>query len=131
MAFTLGALAFDDLRGDIELPQMNREVESRTGQDGLTVFNTGRRSKEFTLESIYAYDTYANACAAQITYANYFGLGAQNLVRDTASYTTTIKFIVLDVSIAVESAIVFHCLRGRIAPAFILRAQWRLQAVEV
>lgn len=131
MAYTLGGLSFDDLRGDIELPQMNREVESRAGQDGLTIFNTGRRSKEFTLESIYAYASYADACAAQITYANYFALGPQNLVRDTASYTTSIKFVVLEVSSKVEPVIAFHCLRGRIAPAYIVRAQWRLQAVEV
>ena len=131
MAFAIGSVSFDDLRGDIIVPQLQRDLESRVGQDGVTVFSTGRRGRPFTLQSVYAFSTYALADAARITYANTFGLTPQTLEQGTALYNGSVRFVVLEVQSRIESAVVFQCPRARIAPAFLLRAEWTLQAVEV
>jgi hypothetical protein len=131
MSFSIGSITFDDLKGNIVVPQMQRDLESRVGQDGVTAFATGRRGKPFTLESVYAFSTYALADAGRVTYANAFGLVPQNLQQGTAVYNTSIKFVVLEVQASIQSAIAFQCPRGVVSPAFLLRAQWTLQAVEV
>lgn len=132
MAYEIGSLAFDVMRlVNFDLPKMQREIESKAGQDGVSVFNTGRRSREFVAETIYACASYADAAALEITYANYFGLSVQTLTVGTASYNTTLGVVVLGVSTMIESSIAFHCARGVIQPAFLVRASWRLQMVEI
>jgi hypothetical protein len=131
MAFAIGSISFDLLRGDIVVPQMQKDLESRVGQDGVTAFTSGRRGRPFRMESVYAFSTYELADAARITYAGTFGLTPQNLEQGPVLYNSTIKFVVLEVESGIESAVVFQCPRGRIAPAYLLRAFWTLQAVEV
>jgi len=133
MSYSIGILTFDDLMGPIEHPQQNRDVEGKTGDDGVSIFNTGRRGSIFELQSRYAYSTYANAVTAEITYANTFTAAPVNIVRGSVTYAASgIQFVVLGVKTRIESYPVYQsAARGIVAPAHTVFATWRLQAVEV
>lgn len=131
MAYSLGALSFDDLAGDPVFPADRREVEHSIGRDGVAVFATGRRGEPFTMQSIYAFATFAAAMAACNTYANAFGLTPVNMIIGAVDFSGTMGFVVLEVKTQIESNVIFQSSsRGTIAPAFIVRAEWRLQGVE-
>ena len=134
MSYSIGALSFDDLQGNFELPGMQRDTETKTGDDGVSVFNTGRRSAPFAVETRYAFTTWALARAAEINYANAFGAGAVNVVVGGVGYTGTgIQFIVLGPprTRIVSMPAYQSTARGNVSPAFVVFAEWRLQAVEV
>lgn len=131
MAFYLGALEFDDLAGDPVFPSDRREVEHSIGRDGVAVFATGRRGEPFTMQSVYAFSTFSLAMAACNTYANAFGLTPVNMVLGAVDFTGTMQFVVLDVKTQIEPVVLFQsAARGVVSPAYLVRAEWRLQGVE-
>lgn len=132
MAYSIGSTSFDDLAGDILLPTPNHDVESRSGQDGVVVFSTGRRGQQFTLESLYVETSYANAQALAITYSGLPSVTPQNIVRGTVDFSSSgIAFVVLGVEARIVPLVSWVGLRGSSSPAFAVYAQWRLQPVEV
>jgi hypothetical protein len=132
MAYQIGSREFDDLKGDIVVPSPMFDAESRIGQDGSVVFATGTRGREFTLESMYVETSYANAQDLAITYASEPSLTPRNIIRGTVDFTaTTIRFVVLGVSTEIQPVPSWLGLRGAVAPGFVLRAVWRLLAVNV
>lgn len=132
MAYSIGSTTFDDLRGDIELPTPNHDVESRSGQDGVVVFSTGRRGQAFMLESLYVSNSYANAQALAITYSGLPSLTPQNIVRGTVDFSGTgIAFVVLAVKSRIVPLVAWIGARGSVSPGFAVYAEWQLQPVEV
>ena len=128
--WSLGALTFDDLKGDFDFPQMRRETESKTGDDGVSVFNTGRRGQAFEMHSQFAHTSYANARALEVTYANTFTAAPVSMLVGNIGFTG-IQFVVLEVKTSVTPAPFYHCPRGNISPAYVVNATWKLQPVEV
>jgi hypothetical protein len=133
VSHSIGGLSFDDLVGMVDLPAMRREVESRTGDDGVSIFNTGRRGNIFELQSRYAFSTYALARAAEITYASTFTAATVNIVMGGTTFAGTgVQFVVIEVRTRIESIPVYQSTaRGVVSPAHIVHATWRIQAVEV
>jgi len=132
MAYSIGSRTFDDLKGDIVIPGPMFDVESRTGQDGIVVFSTGSRGEQFVLESLFAATSYANAQALANTYKSEPSLTPRNIVRGTVDFTSSaIRFVVIGVESSIEPAISWQGPRGYVAPAFLVRARWRLIGVVV
>jgi hypothetical protein len=137
MSFSIGAITFDDLQGSPDFPQMRRDVEAKTGDDGVSIFNTGRRGQPFEMQSRKAFTTYANARAAELTYANTFTGSPVAVFVGGVQYQYAIftgfglLFVVLSVKTRIESIPLYDSTAtGVIAPAFIVHATWQLQAVE-
>lgn len=128
--WSLGALTFDDLQGDFDLPQMRRESETKTGNSGVSVFNTGRRGQVFEMRSQFAHTSYANARALEVTYANTFTASPVAMLVGNVGFTG-IQFVVLEVKTSIQSVPFYHCPRGNISPAYVVHATWKLQPVEV
>lgn len=132
MAYSIGSRSFDDLKGDIVIPGPMFDVESRTGQDGVVVFSTGSRGRQFVLESIYAESSYVNAQTLANAYKADPSLTPRNIIRGTVDFTaTSIRFAVIGVESSIEPAISWQGPRGVVTPAFIVRAKWTLIAVIV
>ena len=128
--WSIGSLGFDDLRGDLDIPQMRRDTETKTGNSGVSVFNTGRRGQIFEMTSVYGYGTYATARAAEITYANTFTAAPVSILIGNVGFTG-IQFVVLEVKTKIDSVAFYRCTRANVSPAWIVTATWKLQAVEV
>ena len=137
--YSLGDVFFDDLTGDVVLPTAHNEVESHAGQDGLTVFASGKRGRNFYLESVFYHTSWANANTLQLAYYNAVGLAPLNIVRGTETYAATpIRFVVLDVHVSIEPVVAWSGLRWissvltrvNIAPAFAVKARWHLVAID-
>lgn len=132
MAYSIGFRQFDDLQGNIIVPTPMHDIESRVGQDGVVVFATGKRGRPFSLESLYVETSYANAQALAIVYASEPSLITRNIIRGTVDFSTTnIRFVVLGVETQIIPAISWTGQRGTITPAFLLKAMWQLQAIQV
>jgi hypothetical protein len=129
----IGALAFDNLKGNIDLPQMRREVENKSGDDGVSVFNTGRRGNTFELTGEYAFGTYALARTAEITWRNTFTGATVDITLGGVNFNGTgVAFVVLEVSASeIKPMPFFHCPRANVTPAWVLSATFRVQPVEV
>lgn len=137
MSFSIGTLTFDDLQGSPDFPQMRRDVESKTGDDGVSIFNTGRRGQAFEMISRRAFSTYALARAAEINYANTFtstpvSIFVGGIQLQYAVFTGFgLLFVVLSVKTRIEAMPLYESTAsGVVAPAFILHATWQIQAVE-
>lgn len=132
MSYSIGALTFDDLQGSPDFPQMRRDVESKTGDDGVSIFNTGRRGQMFELQSRRAFSTYALARTAELSYANTFSAAPANIVIGGVTFAGTgVSFVVLSVKTRIESMPLYESTAvGVIAPAFVVHAVWQIQAVE-
>ena len=137
MSNSIGALAFDNLRGTIDLPQMRREVESKSGDDGVSVFATGRRGNTFELEAEYAFASYALARTAEQTWRNTFTGTPVDITLGGVNFTGTgVAFVVLEVSLSEIRPMPFYqCPRANtrvtVSPAFVLRCTFRIQPVEI
>lgn len=132
MAYQIGARGFDDLKGNIVVPQPMFDVESRVGQDGVVAFATGKRGQQFNLESMYVESSYANAQALAIVYASEPSLTPRNIIRGTVDFTsTTIRFVVLGVTTEIMPVPSWLGIRGSVSPGFVLKAVWQLIAVNV
>lgn len=130
MSFSIGTLVFDDLRGSPDLPQMRRDVEAKTGDDGVSIFNTGRRGMAFEFETRRAFGTYALARTAEITYTNTFTAAPVNVTIGAVTFPG-VSFVVLGVKTRIEAMPLYESsLTGVVSPAFVLFAVWQLQAVE-
>ena len=134
MAFYIGAREFDDLVGDIILPTPNIDVESRTGQDGIVAFATGKRGREFELTSLFHLNTYAAAVSLMADYYVEPSVTPHNIIRGTETYAgSAFSFVVLSVQVEIVSKISWQGLRasGRVAvsPAHCVQARWRMIAV--
>ncbi|MFN7318640.1 MAG: hypothetical protein ACK5S6_03920 [bacterium] len=138
--YSIGARAFDDLRGAIWLPTPNHETEHRPGQDGLSVHSTGRRGREFELvSSVYA-SSWADAAALGIVYHADPSLAPLNIVRGTETYAaTSIRFVCLGVTLEPVREIVSWSglrvissvlTRVTVSPAFLVTARWQLVAID-
>jgi hypothetical protein len=134
---SIGSLSFDNLIGNVDLPQMRREVENKSGDDGVSVFNTGRRGNAFELVGEYAFSTYDFARTAELVWRNTFTAAPQNLIMGGVDFAGDgITFIVLEVvSSEIKPMPFYQCPRGNVrvvvSPAFVLRCTFRLQPVEV
>jgi hypothetical protein len=137
--YSIGDVYFDDLTGDVVLPTPHNEVESHAGQDGVTVFASGKRGRDFYLESVFHETSWANANTLQLFYYAAPGLAPLNIVRGTETYAlTAFRFIVLDVHVSIEPVIAWTGLRViasvltrlNIAPAFAVKARWHLVAID-
>jgi hypothetical protein len=137
--YSIGDVYFDDLTGDVVLPTPQNEVESHAGQDGVTVFASGKRGRDFYLESMFVSNTWANANTLQLAYYNAPTLAPLNIVRGAETYAaTTIRFVVLDVHVSIEPLVAWSGLRiisslltrVHIAPAFAVKARWHLVAID-
>lgn len=136
MAFYLGGLEFDDLQGNIILPTPMHDVESRSGQDGLVVFSTGKRGQEFEITSEFHINTYANAVLLMADYYDSPTLATINIIRGTENYAATpFRFLILGVHVEIVSKVYWQGLRfsGRVSvsPAYCVIARWRMVAVQV
>ena len=136
MAFYIAAREFDDLQGDIILPTPMHDAESRTGQDGVVVFSTGKRGQEFELTSEQHVDTYAAAVSLMADYYVEPSLTPRNIVRGTETYAASVfKFVILGVHVEIKSKVYWQGLRstGRVnvSPAHCVVARWRMIAVKV
>jgi hypothetical protein len=133
MAYSIGARSFDDLKGAINLPTRMHDVESRTGQDGVVVFSTGKRGVPFILESLYVETTYLLAQTLANAYQLDPSLTPVNIVRGTVDFTaTSFRFVVIGVEVQnIEPVISWVGARGSASPAFKVRAAWRIQAIEI
>lgn len=133
MSNAIGSITFDNLQGNLDLPQMRREVENRSGDDGVSVFNTGRRGNTFELTGQYAFGTYALARTAEMTWRNTFTAAPVDIALGGVNFTGTgVAFIVLEVSASeIKPMPFFHCPRANVSPAFVLVATFRIQPVEV
>jgi len=95
---SIGSLSFDNLIGNVDLPQMRREVENKSGDDGVSVFNTGRRGNAFELTGEFAFATYALARTAENVWRNTFTAAPVDLTLGAINFSNTnIRFIVLEV----------------------------------
>jgi NAD/NADP transhydrogenase beta subunit len=132
MSYSIGALAFDDLQGSPDFPQMRRDVESKTGDDGVSIFNTGRRGMAFEMQSRRAFTTYALARAAELTYANTFTAAPVTIVIGGVTFAGSgVSFVVLSVKTRIESMPLYESTAGGvISPAFVVHAVWQIQAIE-
>lgn len=133
MSNSIGAITFDNLRGNIDLPQMRREVENKSGDDGVSVFNTGRRGNVFELSGEYAFSTYALARTAEQTWRNTFTAATVNITLGSVNFTGTgVAFVVLEVTASeIKPMPFYHCPRANVSPAFVLLATFKIQPVEV
>lgn len=133
MSNSIGSITFDNLHGNIDLPQMRREVENKSGDDGVSVFNTGRRGNIFELTGEYAFSTYALARTAEQTWRNTFTAATVNITLGGVNFTNTgLAFVVLEVSASEIKPMPFYqCPRANVSPAFVLSATFRIQPVEV
>lgn len=133
MAYSIGARGFDDLKGPINLPTKMHDTESRTGQDGVVVFATGTRGIPFILESLYVETTYALAQALANAYQLDPSLSPVNIVRGTVDFADSgFGFVVIGVEVHdIQPVVSYVGARGTSQPAFLVRASWRLQAIEV
>lgn len=137
MSNSIGNLSFDNLTGSIDLPQMRRDVENKSGDDGVSVFNTGRRGNPFELVGEYAFANYALARTAEMTWRNNFTAAPQDLTLGAINFSNTnVRFIVLEVVTSEIKPMAFYqCPRGNVrvvvSPAFVLRCTFRLQPVEI
>ena len=139
MIYSIGTVFFDDLTGDVVLPSPSNEVESHSGQDGVTVFASGKRGRDFYLESVFHESSWANANTLQLAYYAAPGLAPLNIVRGTETYAATaFRFVVLDVHVSIEPLVSWTGLRViasiltrlNIAPAFAVKARWHLVAID-
>lgn len=132
MSYSLGTLVFDDIVGSPDFPQMRRDVESKTGDDGVSIFNTGRRGQIFELQTRKAFSTYALARTAELSYANTFTAAPVTLVVGGVTFAGTgVSFCVLSVKTRIEALALYESTAaGIIAPAFVVHAVWQIQAVE-
>ncbi len=137
MSNSIGSLSFDILIGNVDLPQMRREVENKSGDDGVSVFNTGRRGNAFELTGEFAFATYALARTAENVWRNTFTAAPVDLTLGAINFSNTnIRFIVLEVvSSEIKPMPFYQCPRNNVrvvvSPAFVLRCTFRLQPVEV
>ena len=137
MSNSIGSLSFDNLIGNVDLPQMRREVENKSGDDGVSVFNTGRRGNAFEIVGEYAFATYDLARTAEMVWRNTFNATPQNLIMGGIDFVEdAITFIVIEVvSSEIKPMPFYQCPRGNVrvvvSPAFVLRCTFRLQPVEV
>jgi hypothetical protein len=136
MAYYIGALEFDDLQGNIILPTPMHDAESRTGQDGIVVFSTGKRGQEFELTSDFHVNSYAAAVSLMADYYVEPTLTPRNIIRGTEDYTASdFRFVILGVHVEIQSKVYWQGLRssGRVsvAPAHCVTARWRVIAVAV
>jgi hypothetical protein len=132
MAYSIGARSFDDLKGVVNLPTRTHDVESRTGQDGVVVFATGKRGTPFVLESLYVQTSYLLAQELAAAYHDDPSLSPVNLIiADVLFEDIGATFIVLGVEVhEIQSVVSWVGARGSASPAFLVRASWRLQAIE-
>lgn len=137
MSNSIGSLTFDNLIGTVDLPQMRREVENKSGNNGVSVFNTGRRGNQFELIAEYAFATYDLARSAENTWRNTFTAAPQNLVMGGIDFIEDgFTFVVLEIVRSDIQAMPFYQgprgnVRVVVSPAFMLRCTFRLHAVEV
>jgi hypothetical protein len=136
MAYYIGSVEFDDLQGNIILPTPMHDAESRTGQDGVVVFSTGKRGQEFEMTSEFHLNTYAGAVALMADYYVYPSITPRNIIRGTEDYSASdFRFVVLGVNVEIQSKVSWQGLRssGRVnvSPAHCVTARWRMIAVEV
>lgn len=133
MSNSIGALTFDNLQGDVDLPQMRREVENKSGDDGVSVFNTGRRGNTFDLVGQFAFGTYAAARTAEMTWRNTFNGSPVDIALGGVNFANTnVRFVVLEiVGSQINSMPFYQCPRANVSPAFVLSATFRIQPVEV
>lgn len=133
MAYSIGSTSFDDLRGDVEIPAMQKEAETRVGQDGVAIFGTGKRGRPFALQSLYVVTTYAAAAALAVTYAESIdGLTPVHLVQGSMDYSTTsYKFVIMSVKSKIRSVPAFQNSRLSASPAFLVESEWVLQPVTI
>ena len=137
--YSIGDVYFDDLTGDVVLPTPHNEVESHSGQDGVTVFASGKRGRDFYLESVFHESSWLNANTLQAAYYAAVGLAPLNIVRGTETYAASnFKFIVLDVHVSIRPVVAWSGLRVissvltrvNVAPAFAVTARWHLVAID-
>jgi hypothetical protein len=137
--YSIGDVYFDDLTGDVVLPTPHNEVESHAGQDGVTVFASGTRGRDFYLESVFHETSWANANTLQLAYYAAPSLAPLNIVRGTETYAATaFRFIVLDVHVSIRPVVAWSGLRVistfltrvNIVPAFAVTARWHLVAID-
>lgn len=137
MSFSLGGLSFDDIKGDLVIPGMMRDIEAKTGDDGVAVFNIGSRGEPFELETRYAFASWALARAAEMTYAATFTAAPVNCILGGYNYTATgFQFVLLGPpKTRIESIAAWQGLRSgspvTVSPAFVVYAVWRIVAVAV
>ena len=136
MAYYIGSREFDDLQGNIILPTPKQDVESRSGQDGVVVFSTGKRGQEFELTSEYHVNTFAAAVSLMADYYVEPSLTPRNIIRGTETYlASAFKFVIIGVQVEIQSKVFWQGLRfaGRVnvSPAHCVKARWRMIAVEV
>ena len=136
MAYFIGSVEFDDLRGTVKIPQPQHDLETRHGTDGVVVYANGTRGKEFTLESRFYVNTWLAAVNLSNAYQQGPSLNNVNIIRGTENYSTTNwRFIVLDVETVIEPNVSWLGIRGSsqvvLTPAFCVKAQWRLVAVDI
>lgn len=132
-AYSIGARSFDDLKGVVNLPTRTHEVESRTGQDGVVVFATGKRGTPFIIESLYVDTSYASAQALAAAYHNDPSLSLVYLIiADVEFVDFHLAFVVIGVDVQeIQPVVSWVGARGSASPAFLVRASWRLQAIEI
>lgn len=132
MAYSIGYRQFDDLKGQIAVPSPMHDIESRAGQDGVVIFATGKRGRPFTLESLYVETSYLAAQSLALVYATEPSLTPRNIIRGTVNFALTgIQFVVLDVQTEIVPVVSWVGARGTSSPAFLLKAMWQLQAIQV
>jgi NAD/NADP transhydrogenase beta subunit len=132
MSNSIGAIAFDNLLGDVDFPQMRRDVENRSGDDGVSVFNTGRRGNAFVLTGKYAFATYALARTAEQNWANTFTAAPVNIVLGGVTFAGSgVQFIVLEVQTKIVPMVFYHCPRANVSPAYVVEGTFKIQPVEV
>jgi hypothetical protein len=133
MPHQIGSRVFDDLRGPVIIPTPTFDVEAFAGQDGLTAFAVGTRGQPFELESEYVASSYAAAITLQNSMYADPGLSPQSIVRETENYSGVYGFIILGVTVRIESAAVWIGRRSgvvtTISPAYRVLGRYRLVAV--
>ena len=132
MSNSIGVISLDNLLGDIDFPQMRRDVENRSGDDGVSIFNTGRRGNQFELVGKFAFATYALARTAELSWANTFTAAPVNIVLGGVTFAGSgVQFVVLDVRTKIVPQVFYHCPRANVSPAFVVEGTFRIQPVEV
>lgn|SRR5574343_718092 len=135
MAYSIGARSFDNLKGNVVLPKPHFDIESRSGEDGLTVFAGGVRGEPFELQSLWVDNSWAAAHATSLAYHSDPSMTPVNIIRGTVDYSTSdYQFIVLDVKVEIEPVVSWYGVHSgslvAIAPAFLVKATWKIVAID-
>ena len=127
----IGPYQFIRLDGVPELPQEEAEAITRPGVPGTGFMKTGKRGKEFTLDSTADVPTWASAQQANLDYSSLANSNLVDVIFGGVNYAAVgIRFNVVGVKCK-ETKRLFNTVGGLAAGGALVTATWRLFAVKV